>query len=255
MVDTMAKLIILSGPSCVGKSPLVKALKKFHPQLMHGLEKLILYNSRAPRPGEADGVEYHFRRREILLDFNKDPKYLVMDIRGDLQGIDLSKLGEDLQSKTLFFEGNPIIIDKLLESESMKGVELLSIFLSPLSGEEIKYLESKSDVDLQLLITDIMRRKLLRRTQKQKMNLSLFDLQEVERRANSAISEMAYAYKFDYVVANHDGEDSDNWDAVYYPLGDARKTIECVASLLGGCAHPAAEQWDERMLQGYRKNI
>lgn len=250
----MAKLIILSGPSCVGKSPLVKALKKFHPELMQGLEKLVLYNSRAPRPGEADGLEYHFRRREVLEELAKDPKYLVRDVRGDLQGIDLDKLREDLQSRNMFFEGNPIIIDALRGNESMKGIEVLSIFLSPLSSDEINYLKSKRDVNLQLFITEVMRRKLLRRMQKQKVNLSLADLQEVERRAQSAISELAYGYKFDYIVPNHDGEDNDNWDSFYYPLGDARKTIECVASLIRGNPHHTAERWGEELLQEYQRN-
>ena len=56
-------LIILSGPSCVGKSPLVKALAKFYPALLGTMKSFVLYNSRAPRTGEVDGVDYHFRTR------------------------------------------------------------------------------------------------------------------------------------------------------------------------------------------------
>ena len=56
----MGRLIILSGPSCVGKSPLYAALKKFYPQLASRLTKLVLYDSRSARPGEVDGVDFHF---------------------------------------------------------------------------------------------------------------------------------------------------------------------------------------------------
>ena len=56
------RLIIFSGPSCGGKSPLAKAIAKFYPDLHTGLKPLILYNSRQPRPGEIDGIDYHFRK-------------------------------------------------------------------------------------------------------------------------------------------------------------------------------------------------
>jgi len=45
------RLVILSGPSCVGKSPLAKARARFYPELRKTLHPLVLYNSRDPRPG------------------------------------------------------------------------------------------------------------------------------------------------------------------------------------------------------------
>lgn len=50
------RLIILAGPSCVGKSPLAKALARLYPELSKALQPLILYNSRDARPGEKDGI-------------------------------------------------------------------------------------------------------------------------------------------------------------------------------------------------------
>jgi guanylate kinase len=47
----MGRFVMLSGPSCVGKGPLHNALKRFYPYLEQKLEKLILFNSRAPRTG------------------------------------------------------------------------------------------------------------------------------------------------------------------------------------------------------------
>jgi hypothetical protein len=63
---TDERLAILFSRSCVGKSPLAKALAKFYPELRKKLQPLVLYNSRDPRPGEVDGVDYHFRSREQI---------------------------------------------------------------------------------------------------------------------------------------------------------------------------------------------
>jgi hypothetical protein len=41
--------------------------------------------------------------------------------------------------------------------------------------------------------------------------------------ASSAYAEMKEAWHFEYVISNHDGEDSDNWEAFYYPIGDAKR--------------------------------
>lgn len=61
--DRIGRLVILSGPSCAGKSPLCMALAKLYPEASGRLQTLVLFNSRAPRPGERDGVDYHFRSR------------------------------------------------------------------------------------------------------------------------------------------------------------------------------------------------
>src|SRR5262245_42257694 len=97
------RLIILSGPSCVGKSPLEKALDRFFPQLRQRLKKLVLYNSRAPRPGEMDGKDYHFRTREHIEALRSQERYVVLDVRGDLQALDLEELSELLKKGDLLF--------------------------------------------------------------------------------------------------------------------------------------------------------
>jgi len=66
----------------------------------------------------------------------------------------------------------------------------------------------------------------------------------VERRAGSAYGELALAWRFDHVIPNHDGEDSDHWDAFYHPLGDARKALLAVVALLRGEAAAGVERWD-----------
>ena len=163
------RLIILAGPSCAGKSPLVKALGLFYPGLKKPLQPLVLYNSRNARPGEMDGVDYHFRSRDEIEKLKRDDHFVVLDVRGDLQAVDLQRLSDDLERGSVFFEGNPFI-GRLLQTHSgLKRISRLSVFMSPLSGEEILFLKSvEPGIDLSGLVTDVMRRRLLRRTRKQK---------------------------------------------------------------------------------------
>ena len=177
------RLIILAGPSCVGKSPLSRALANFHPELSRTLDPLVLYNSRAARPGETDGVDYHFRTREQIEGLKKEKHFVVMDARGDLQALDMNELNQSLTKGNVFYEGNPFIGRILLTHPTLADVKRLSVFMSPLSRNEILSIKtSKPGVSLEKFITDIMRQKLLRRTRRQKGELSNSDLEEVAYR-------------------------------------------------------------------------
>ena len=241
----MGRFIILSGPSCVGKGPLHTAFNNFYPEHAAKLSKLVLYNCRSPRPGEIDGKDYHFRSRKEIEGFRGKKNFVVLDVRGDLQAVDLHEIERALPAADLLFEGNPFVGRELLKAFASK-ITVLSIFLTPLSREEILFLQSQEHgLSLADFLTDVMRRKLLRRTQRQKHILSLKDLENIERRAASAYTELKEAWRFEYVIPNHDGEDSENWDAFYYPIGDARKTLFAFAELVGGKAPTLVEKWDE----------
>lgn len=243
------RLIVLAGPSCVGKSPLDKALARFHPHLRTPLRTVVLYNDRAPRPGEVDGIDYHFRDRQSIRALEQQGGHVVMDVRGDLQALDVAELNRSLQADDVFFEGNPFVGHRLLTDPGLAGVNRLGVFMAPLSRGEILYLrESAGDAALPDLITDIMRRKLLRRTRKHKSDLSLKDLENIEIRAGSAYRELQMAHEFDAVLPNHDGEDSDNWDAFYYPLGDARLSLDAFVALLQGEPSDLTESWEADLL-------
>ncbi|WP_460302572.1 guanylate kinase [Actinocorallia aurea] len=53
---SLKRLTVLSGPSGVGKSTVVAQLRADHP----GVWLSVSVTTRKPRPGETDGVEYHF---------------------------------------------------------------------------------------------------------------------------------------------------------------------------------------------------
>ena len=243
------RLVVLSGPSCAGKSPLAKALAKFRPDLFARLQPLVLYNSRDPRPGECDGVDYHFCSRTHVEALHADNRYALLDVRGDLQALDLQDLQQLSSQGDVFFEGNPMVGRTILSHPSLAQFPRLSAFLAPLSAEEIAFLSASGrNINLKDLVTDVMRRKLLRRTRRQKGELSLKDLENIERRAGSAYSELRLAHHFENVIPNHDGEDSENWDAFYYPLGDARKALSAFVALLEGRPSPYIEKWNADLL-------
>lgn len=50
------RLFVISGPAGVGKSEIVKTVLKRHPDVSLSVS----CTTRAPRPGEVDGVSYHF---------------------------------------------------------------------------------------------------------------------------------------------------------------------------------------------------
>ena len=52
----MSRVVVLSGPSAVGKSTVVRCLRDQVPDLHFSVSA----TTRAPRPGEVDGVDYWF---------------------------------------------------------------------------------------------------------------------------------------------------------------------------------------------------
>jgi guanylate kinase len=56
------RLVVVSGPGGVGKGTVVKALLRRHPQLAVSVSA----TTRRPRPGETDGVEYHFLEEDTF---------------------------------------------------------------------------------------------------------------------------------------------------------------------------------------------
>jgi guanylate kinase len=56
---SLGKLIVLTGPSGVGKGTLLRALLTRHPELYYSVSA----TTRQPRPGEIDGKDYYFTSR------------------------------------------------------------------------------------------------------------------------------------------------------------------------------------------------
>ncbi|MBF0613738.1 MAG: hypothetical protein G8237_07715 [Magnetococcales bacterium] len=232
----MQRFVLLAGPSCVGKGPLVRAMRMFYPELMARFKQLVLFNDRPPRPGEEEGVDCFFRPRGEIEALRGKDGFIVVDVHGELQALEVAQIQRILDSGLIpFFEGNPFVPGRLREAGLFSMFPSVSIFLSPLSREEILYIKSVPlGADLNKFVSEVQRRKLLHRASRQKTYLSLRDLEEIEKRCANALNQMREAWQFDHVIALHDGEGNDNWDAHYYPIGSARQAILAFASVLRG---------------------
>jgi guanylate kinase len=55
--------VVVSGPSGVGKGTLIEMLRKAYPETF---SFCVSHTTRAPRPGEKNGVSYHFTTKEAM---------------------------------------------------------------------------------------------------------------------------------------------------------------------------------------------
>lgn len=118
---------MLSGPSAVGKSTVVRCLRDRLPDLYFSVSA----TTRAPRPGEADGVDYHFvspERFQRLIDEGALLEWA--DIHGGLH-----RSGTPAQPvRDATRAGRPVLIEvDLAGARAIKRAmpEALTVFLAP----------------------------------------------------------------------------------------------------------------------------
>ena len=175
----------------------------------------------------------------------------VIPVNDSKDIMDLMKAGWDSAQSEQDFGTlvRNVLAYKKLWKQDLNEVEKLSVFLSPLSKEEIIFLKTqKMKILFPEFVKKIMKKKLLRRSIQLNIDLSEQYLENLEIRAADAYHELKIAFRFDYVIPNHDGEDSENWLAFGYPLGDARKAMLTFAELLEGKKASYAEKWEENLV-------
>lgn len=246
MPNIAYEFAILTGPSCVGKSPLRRALFRHHPDIAQNLTPLILYTSRSPRPGEQEGKQYFFRSREEVQALKNEEGFVVEEVRGDIQAVELELIFTHLdRGRTLLYEGNPFIAKRLVELAKEHNLKVISIFLSPLNRKEVeKFLKQYTINQLRVALTEYMQQKLLSRAVTYKPHLGLSDLNNIQMRAASAFEELMMAPEFDIVLPNHDGEDSNHWELFGFPIGDAGEVLAAFTKIIQGVESRRAEHWD-----------
>jgi guanylate kinase len=88
-MNTIGNSLVISGPSGVGKGTLISKIMDMYPSK---LDLSVSHTSRKPRPGEIDGVHYHFIEKELL----------KADIeRGEIKYIEHAKVHDNLYGTRL----------------------------------------------------------------------------------------------------------------------------------------------------------
>jgi guanylate kinase len=128
------RVVVLSGPSAVGKSTVVRCLRDRVPDLHFSVS----VTTRAPRPGEVDGVDYSFvtaERFQELIDRGALLEWA--DIHGGLH-----RSGTPAQPvRDATAAGQPVLIEvDLAGARAVKRAmpEALTVFLAPPSWEALE---------------------------------------------------------------------------------------------------------------------
>ena len=126
-----AALVVLSGPSGVGKSTVVKALRAEHPEVWLSVSA----TTRFPRPGETHGVHYRFVSREEFAELVESGGLLEWaEFAGNLYGTPRQPVLDHLAA------GRPVVLEIDLQGARqvravMPGAKL--VFLAPPSWDEL----------------------------------------------------------------------------------------------------------------------
>ncbi len=171
--DAGAGLVVVSGASGAGKSSLLQRLLAATPCLRFSVS----HATRAPRPGEQDGVQYHFVDRARFQQLIREEAFLEWaEVHGDLKGTSRAEL------ERARAEGVDLLLDldvQGAEQVRRRFPQALTIFVLPPSFAELE-------------------RRLRGRGQ---------DSEEVvRRRLRNARDEMRRFAEYDFVVVNDDFE-------------------------------------------------
>jgi guanylate kinase len=128
-----ARVVVLSGPSAVGKSTVVRCLRDRLPELYFSVS----VTTRAPRPGEVDGVDYFFVSPEQFQKLIETGALLEWaEIHGGLH-----RSGTPAQPvRDATRAGHPVLIEvDLAGAKAVKQAmpEVVSVFLAPPSWDEL----------------------------------------------------------------------------------------------------------------------
>jgi guanylate kinase len=233
-MNTRKRLIILSGPSCVGKSPLLKALKRVYPEI--SFQMPIFHTSRQPRTIEQEGVDYYFRSEEEIRSFPTD-RYIVAQTRTVWQGIDLEETQRTFTRHDLIIlEVYPTLGTLFLEHPRVRQMsaafEVRTVFISPVSEEEIQAIQTRMGFRSPDEATAaIMLPKHIARMQQQGKLLTPDVMKDLHIRAGKAYEEIQMGKSYTDRIVNHDGEDSNNWRYTP-PIGEAGMTLKRFAEIL-----------------------
>ena len=164
-------LLVVAGPSGAGKGTIVAQLRAREPSLFWSVS----WTTRAPRPGEVDGVDYHFVTREEFERLQAADGFLeYFDVYGDLKGTPDGPVREHLAA------GGDVLLEVDVQGAlavRRRYPDAVLVFVRPPSRAEQRHrLEARAQDSPE----------------------------QIERRLEAAAAEEALATSFDHVVENDD---------------------------------------------------
>jgi len=126
------RLIVLSGPSGVGKDTVLRTLFELDPHLRYSVS----YTTRPPRPGEVDGVSYSFVDEPTFRDMIERGELLEWaQVHGNLMGTSRQRVHDSLG------RGDDIVLKIDVQGAAQLRDQVpgaIFIFLLPPSLEELR---------------------------------------------------------------------------------------------------------------------
>jgi guanylate kinase len=244
--------MVLSGPSCVGKGPLIAALNTFHDDLVY--ETIPIIKSResrpsGPRPDELDLWDdpAYFRDSAEILSLRSNKQYVVGDCRGLPQALDLDRITSS-NLGLLFLEVHHILGSQLANLVPDRDIAVETVFLSPLGIQEIHDLQ-QAGINVSDYLSDIMLHKQLIRARFQGKLIDDTFITDALDRAKEAAIELRSATHYRYVIVNHDGEGCSNWNRdptgefTVSPEGDAGRALDSMVGIFRAGDGKSVERW------------
>ena len=166
------KLIVISGPSGVGKGTIIKELLNKNDKF----ELSISMTSRIIRNGEKDGVNYYFKtKEEFEIEIKKGNLLEWAKYNDNYYGTPKSEIEDRINNgKNVILE---IEVDGALQIKNMMKDDSILIFLLPPSMEELKNRLLKRNTD---------------------------SIESINNRLKIAEKEIEISKKYDYRIANED---------------------------------------------------
>lgn len=134
--STGGRLIVLTGPTAVGKGTVEAALLAKHPEVWVSVSA----TTREPRPGEVNGVNYWFMSETEFLRQEQEGKFLETAVVHGMAhyGTPLQPVLDHLAANT------PTILEidlqgarRVKQKASQMGLDVVYVFIAPPSYEEL----------------------------------------------------------------------------------------------------------------------
>ncbi|CAN5761374.1 guanylate kinase [soil metagenome] len=175
------RVVVISGPSGVGKDAVIQEMRARLPELHYA----VTATTRERRPGEIDGVHYHFMEIDEFERLVEEREFLEHAVvYGNLYGVPKQRVRSALSS------GQSVVIKVDVQgARTIREIipQSTLIFIAPPSMSELlhRLRDRKSD-----------------------------DFEVVIRRLNTATQELTVAWEFDYLVFNETDRLSSTVEAI-----------------------------------------